>query len=72
MVICHSSAQLAICQHKILGLELFSGSVQGNDKRHAQQLNAFKGELRTAAAAVTYIVQDLLLLDLAQYLPISA
>jgi hypothetical protein len=37
-----------------------------------RQLDLFRGELCSSAAAVTCIVQDLLQLNLGQYMPISA
>ncbi|KAH6668928.1 fungal-specific transcription factor domain-containing protein [Halenospora varia] len=72
MYVYYHSARLALCHHNILALSLWTTPSKVSQHSYSQQLDIFRGELRTAAAAVTHIVQDLLSLDLAQHLPVSA
>ncbi|KAH6665010.1 fungal-specific transcription factor domain-containing protein [Halenospora varia] len=65
------TARLALCNHR-LALALWSTSEEERHQCHIQQLDTVYGEVRTSAAAVIYIVQDLLSLDIAKHLPISA
>lgn len=67
-----STARLALCHHKILVLEIWCTSEDEDEQDYTQQLDAFRVELRISTVAINYIVQNLLLLDLAQHLPISA
>lgn len=68
----YSSTQLALCYYKILALEMRTSLLEEGQDIYGRQLDLVRGELRSSAASVTYIVQDLLRLDLCQYLPISA
>jgi hypothetical protein len=63
-----STARLALCNHR-LALALWSTS---EDQSHIRHLDTVCGEVRASAAAVIYIVQDLLSLNIAKHLPISA
>lgn len=58
--------------HKILALEMWTSSLGESQDTYVRQLDLFRGELQSSTATVTYIVQDLLRLNLGQYLPISA
>ncbi|OCK78340.1 hypothetical protein K432DRAFT_269057, partial [Lepidopterella palustris CBS 459.81] len=72
MYIYYHSARLALCHHEILSLELWSLSLEERHAAYVSKLDNFRGEIRTAAAAITSIIQDLVLLDLVQLLPVSA
>ncbi|OBT51741.1 hypothetical protein VE04_09296 [Pseudogymnoascus sp. 24MN13] len=71
LYIYYHSARLALFHHKILALEMWTSSLGEGQDTYVRQLDLFGGELRSSAAAVTHIVQDLLRLNLGQYLPIS-
>ncbi|OBT71727.1 hypothetical protein VF21_09353 [Pseudogymnoascus sp. 05NY08] len=66
------SARLALCHHKIFALETWTSLLGRGQDTYVRQLDLFRGELCSSAAAVTSIVQDLLQLNLGQYMPISA
>ncbi|PMD32631.1 hypothetical protein L207DRAFT_396203, partial [Hyaloscypha variabilis F] len=68
MYIYYHTARLALCNHR-LALALWSTS---EDQSHIRHLDTVCGEVRASAAAVIYIVQDLLSLNIAKHLPISA
>lgn len=68
----HSAVCLALCHRKILVLELCHSAEDWDLASYAVHLETFRSELRTPAAAITCIVQNLLHLDLAKHMPISA
>lgn len=68
----YSSARLALCHYQILALERWSTSEEGCQEVFASKIEGFGEELRTSAVAITHIVQDLIYMNIAQYLPINA
>ncbi|OBT58755.1 hypothetical protein VE04_00730 [Pseudogymnoascus sp. 24MN13] len=72
LYIYYHSARLALCHHKIFALETWTSLLGRGQDTYVRQLDLFRGELCSSAASVTCIVQDLLQLNLGQYMPISA
>ncbi|KFY64721.1 hypothetical protein V496_03069 [Pseudogymnoascus sp. VKM F-4515 (FW-2607)] len=72
LYIYYHSARLALCHHKIFALETWTSLLGRGQDTYIRQLDLFRGELCSSAASVTCIVQDLLHLNLGQYMPISA